>query len=125
MQVLDYILNHLEFIVTLIVIIVGSVRIVKQFMGLSKDEREKQIRQWLLKAVIDMESYFGSKTGKLKLAACYAAFCKDLPWAAKYVTVEDFEKYVDEALEEMRKLIETNKAIAAFAEHKELEEEAK
>lgn len=119
MQVLDYILNHLEFIVTLIVFIVGAIRIIAKFGNLSKEEQIKQVKGFLLQAVIAAEKELGSKTGKIKLSKVYAEFCEAMPWCSRYLSYEEFCKLVDETLEDMKHLIESNQAIAGMIENKE------
>lgn len=120
---IDFLLNHLEFIIAMIIVIVGGLRLLKNFEELPNEEKEKQIKQWLLNAVLQAEIYYGSKTGRVKISKVWGAFCEQLPWAARYITIEQFEKYVDEALVEMRKLIESNKQVAVLVETKEDKED--
>ncbi len=122
MQVLDYILNHLEFFVTLIVFIVGAIRIIAKFGNLSKEEQIKQVKGFLLQAVIAAEKELSSGTGRVKLSKVYQEFCEQMPWCARYLSYDEFCKLVDETLEDMKHLIESNRAIAAMVENKELEE---
>lgn len=73
-------------------------------------------KEWLLWAVTDAENFLGSGTGKLKLRYVYDKFCEKFP-AVKYVLpFSVFSAWVDEALVLMRKEIEQNPHIAAFAQ---------
>lgn len=77
------------------------------------------VKEWLLWAVTDAESFLGSGTGKLKLRYVYDKFCEKFP-AVKYVLpFSVFSAWVDEALVLMRKEIEQNPNIAAFAQKSE------
>ena len=74
------------------------------------------VKEWLLWAVTDAENFLGSGTGKLKLRYVYDKFCEKFP-AVKYVLpFSVFSVWVDEALVLMRKEIEQNPNIAAFAQ---------
>lgn len=76
----------------------------------------KNIKEWLLYAVSIAEKELGSGTGKLKLRQVYEAFIVAYPVISKIVPFEVFSGWVDEALDEMRKIIETNFDIKAFIE---------
>lgn len=89
---------------------------IRHFIKLPTSEQIKTIRAWLLQAVLLAEQEYGAKTGKLKLSSVYSAFCVALPWLAKLISFDKFSEMVDEALIEMRKLLEGNKAIAQIVE---------
>lgn len=92
---------------------------VRRFVKLPTSEQKNTIRAWLLQAVIFAEQEYGAGTGKLKLSAVYAMFCTALPWLAKLISFSKFSEMVDDALVEMRKLLEGNKAIAQIVEPNE------
>lgn len=107
------------------VLVVSVVLNVSKITTMSKAERYELIRGWLLQAVIWAEALYGSGTGRLKLSAVYSAFCEQLPWLAKVIPFETFAQYVDDALEEMRHLIESNAAIAELVSDPPEEQTAK
>lgn len=113
---MDFILQHADAIIVAIVFIAGGSIYIFKFLSLSKAQRYQQIRAWLLQAVLLAEKEFGGKTGKLKLSSVYDKFCQTFPWLAKIIPFETFSKYVDDALEEARELLEKNEAIAAIVE---------
>lgn len=92
---------------------------IQRFIKLPTSEQKSTIRAWLLQAVLLAEQEYGAKTGKLKLSSVYSAFCVALPWLAKLISFDKFSEMVDDALIEMRKLLETNKAIAQIVEPNE------
>ena len=59
----------------------------------------------------EQEEGLGGGTGKLKLRQVYDAFLTKFPWLAPVIPFEQFSGLVDDALEEMRKLLEDNKAV--------------
>ena len=69
-------------------------------------------KNWLVWAVSEAESLFGSKTGKLKLRDVYDLAIERFPIVAKFIPFEVFSKFVDSALDVMRDMIENNKNIA-------------
>lgn len=69
-------------------------------------------KNWLVWAVTEAESLFGSKTGKLKLRYAYELAVERFPMAAKFIPFSLFSKMVDSALDIMRDMIENNKNIA-------------
>lgn len=69
-------------------------------------------KNWLIWAVSEAESMFGSKTGKLKLRYAYELAIERFPILAKLIPFSLFSKLVDGALVVMRDMIENNKNIA-------------
>lgn len=86
----------------------------KRFMQLPSETQLEKVRQWLLYAVIEAEKTYQSGTGRLKLAATYNEFCKVFPSLVTIISFELFSKLVDEALVQMRSLLETNKDIEFY-----------
>ena len=84
------------------------------FLKLSKEKQIEMIKQWLLLAVIEAEKQLGSGTGTVKLRYVYDLFINRFKFMSKIITFEMFSQLVDEVLETMRHLIETNQNIAAY-----------
>ena len=76
----------------------------------------KKVREWLLLAVTQAEKELGSKTGKLKLRTVYDAFLTKFPWLAPVISFDRFSELVDDALEEMRDMLDKNEAVKALVE---------
>ena len=70
--------------------------------------QRKNIKEWLLYAVIKAEKELGSKTGKIKLRQVYNEFINTFPIISKFIKFEWFSSLVDLALTEMKKLLNTN-----------------
>ncbi len=87
---------------------------VKKFASMPSEEQVKKVKEWLLYAVLEAESIYQEKTGQIKLRYVYDMFLSKFPSLAQIVSFEQFSAWVDMALEQMRHLIETNKAIAAY-----------
>lgn len=91
---------------------------VARFLDKPTEDQVKAIKEWLLYAVTMAEKDLGSGTGKLKLRRVYDVFLERFPWAAKCVTFNQFRLWVDEALVEMQRLLESGGAVKTFLEGK-------
>lgn len=88
----------------------------------SKEPTEKKItmiKEWLLFAVIQAEKELGGGTGQIKLRYVWDMFIKTFPALAPLIPFDIFKALVDEALEEMRHLLETNMDVLYYVESKD------
>lgn len=83
-----------------------------KFSGLPTPEQVSKVKEWLLFAVMMAEAELGSGTGQLKLRMVYDMFVARFPLVAKVVSFETFSQWVDIALDKMREILATNKAIS-------------
>ena len=83
-----------------------------KFLGLPTKQQIEKIREWLLWAVCVAEEELGSDTGKLKLRYVWDMFIEKFPMTAKFISFETFSKLVDDALEEMKEMLDKNPAVA-------------
>lgn len=74
----------------------------------------ESVKKWLLYAVTEAEKALGSGTGKLKLRYVYDMFISKFPWLAKAITFEMLSILVDEALDEMKKMLESNEDVKLY-----------
>lgn len=109
---MNYIIDNWFIIFGIIILIVMVIYIAVKFFKMPSSKQLNKVREWLLLAVTTAEKELGSGTGKLKLRYVYDMFLGKFPWIAKVITFEQFSYLVDDALEEMRELLSTNKAIA-------------
>lgn len=86
---------------------------IKEFINKPNDEQIRNIKEWLLYAVTEAEATLGGKTGQLKLRMVYDMAIEKFSWLS-FISFEVFKGWVDEALEEMRHLLETNEKIKAI-----------
>ena len=57
------------------------------------------------------EKELGGGTGQIKLRYVYDMFVTRFAWLARVISFEAFSMMVDEALERMKKMLESNKAM--------------
>lgn len=118
---MEFILENWPIIVAVIAVVAVAAVAVARFVGLPTESQLAKVREWLLWAVTEAEKDLGGGTGKLKLRQVYDLFVTRFPWLAKLVSFELFSDMVDDALEEMREMLDTNQAVKAFVEGPENE----
>lgn len=78
------------------------------FIKEPKETKLKNLKEWLKWAVVQAEKELGSGTGALKLRMVYDMAIQKYPWLINYISFDTFSNWVDEALDWMRKQLETN-----------------
>ncbi len=111
---MEFILENWYIILAIVAAGMAAGIAVYHFVKQPKADQLKKVREWLLWAVIEAEKALGSGTGQLKLRCVYDLFVVRFPWLAKIIPFEMFGKMVDDALDEMRELLENNEAVAAY-----------
>lgn len=91
-------------LVILAIVVLGVIK----FIRTPRAAQIEAVRKWLLQAIIMAEKLFGSKTGEAKLSFVYDMFVSHLPWLAKIFPFSTFSGLVDNALDDMRELLEKN-----------------
>lgn len=81
------------------------------FVKMPSDKQLNKVREWLLYAVTKAEKELGGGTGQIKLRYVYDMFVARFTWLARVISFEAFSIMVDEALERMKKMLESNKAM--------------
>lgn len=105
---IDFILNYGWDILIGLLFLVGAI-----FFILNQ---RKNIKEWLLYAVIEAEKELGSKTGRIKLRQVFDSFIVTFPTVSKFISFNAFSRLVDLALVEMKKLIESNAQCKEYVE---------
>lgn len=113
---MKFLIENWPLIVAALAVIAAVVAAVARFVGLPTEKQLEKVKEWLLWAVTEAEKDLGGGTGKLKLRQVYDLFVQRFPWLAKAVSFELFSSLVDEALEEMREMLDNNQAVKAFVE---------
>ena len=122
---MNYIIDNWFIILALALAIAFIIYLIVKFFKMPSDKQLNKVREWLLLAVTNAEKELGSGTGKLKLRYVYDMFLGKFPWIAKVISFEQFSYLVDDALDEMRELLATNKAIAKIVSNENIKEETK
>lgn len=84
---------------------------VYSFAKMPSSKQIEAVKEWLLYWVLQAEASLGGGTGKIKLSMVYDAFVQRFPWLAKMVSFETFSLMVDEVLEKMRSMLQSNPSL--------------
>lgn len=120
---MEYLIDNGAIIIATLAAIVAAAAAIVSFFKLPTDEQLKKVKEWLLYAVTMAEKELGGGTGKLKLRYVYDLFLTKFGWLAKVITFEQFSTLVDEALEDMKRLLDSNAQVQALVSSKESEGE--
>ncbi len=111
---MDFFINNWYLIVAGAAVLAGAGYCVYVFVKRPRTEQLKSVKEWMLWAVTQAEKELGSGTGKLKLRYVYDMFITKFPWLDDVVSFEMVSMMVDDALEEMRAMLENNKAVNEY-----------
>ncbi len=114
--VFNWIGTNMFLIVIVAILTVVLIVTILRFLGKPRTEQIDTFKKWLLYAVCEAEKNLGTKTGELKLMAVYEAAVKTFPWVKIFITFEQFKEYVDDALDEMKVLLDTNTSVKEYIE---------
>lgn len=103
-----WLIDNWSLLVVVFAVVVLGVVYFRHIASLSNNEKIAKVKEWLLYAVIMAEKELGTGTGQLKLRYVYNMFVEKFPDIDVIVTFEMFSRWVDEALEKMRPLLESN-----------------
>lgn len=113
---MNWILNNWYILLAVVAILGAAGFAAYRFLGLSRETQLAKVRKWLLWAVTRAEQELGGGTGRLKLRQVYDLFVVRFPWLVRAVSFELFSDMVDDALDEMRKMLENNQAVKTLVE---------
>ena len=114
-----WIIDNWSLLVVLACIVGLGFIYVRKFMNLPSEEQLTKVKEWLLFAVIQAEKELGAKTGQIKLRYVYDLFLSKFPALVNIVTFEQFSQLVDEALEQMKHLMQTNSNARYYIQRKD------
>lgn len=116
---MKWIIDNWSLLVVLACIVVLAIMYVKKFINMPTNEQMAKVKEWLLYAVIQAEKQLGAKTGQIKLRYVYDMFLTKFSWLANVITFEQFSQLVDEALEQMKHLMQTNENAKFYVQRKD------
>lgn len=109
---MEFLISNWYVGIAIIAVLFILVVAVYVFIKTPSTKQIEKVKQWMLYAILTAEKELGSKTGRLKLSLVYGSFVSKFKWLSMIMSFEMFSQLVDECLEEMRKMLETNKAVA-------------
>lgn len=113
---MEWLVNNWYIVFAAIVVVVMGVVVCVKFFKLPTAEQIKAVKEWLVYCVMVCEKELGTKTGKEKLRMAYDMFLSKFTWLAKIVPFDTFSNWVDEALIEFKKMLESNAQLQNYVE---------
>lgn len=113
---MNFLIENWYIIVAMVAVALLGIAFAARFAYLPTEKQLEKVREWLLWAVTEAETALGGGTGQLKLRYVYDLFVQRFAWLAKVISFEKFSDFVDEALEEMWKMLETNESAKKLVE---------
>lgn len=111
---MKFFIDNWFLLVAVVAVLVSSGLTIYSFYKKPTTEQLQSVKEWLLFAVTEAEKKLGSGTGQLKLRFVYDMFVEKFPYTSDMISFEVFSGLVDEALEKMKSMLETNKAVEAY-----------
>lgn len=116
---MEFIMENWFVLVAFAAVAVAGGYKVYTFVKKPTDKQLKKVREWLLYAVTKAERKLGGGTGQIKLRYVYDLFVARFAWLAQMISFEMFQLMVDEALEKMKEMLESNKAMQELVSGKQ------
>lgn len=115
---LEFLVGYWWLIVILIAVIAVVAVAVYKFVKKPSSEQMKQVKEWLLYAVVEAEKALGSGTGQVKLRYVYDKFLTKFPIISVLISFEVFSELVDEALDKLEEMLKDNEQLNNYIEKK-------
>ncbi len=113
---MKFLLENWYLILIAVVVLAFIITAIVVFFKMPRKKQVEVIKKWLLYAVIKAEKELGSGTGQLKLRYVYDMFIERFWYLSSVITFEMVSSLVDDALDEMRAILETNDKVAKYVE---------
>ena len=111
---MKFFIDNWMLLVALVAVLVSTGISIYSFYKKPTTEQLQSVKEWLLFAVTEAEKKLGGGTGQLKLRFVYDMFVEKFPYTSDLISFETFSDLVDEALERMKAMLETNKAVETY-----------
>lgn len=111
---MKFFIDNWFLLVAVVAVLVSSGLTIYSFYKKPTTEKIESVKEWLLFAVTEAEKKLGGGTGQLKLRFVYDMFIQKFPHTSCLISFEMFSGLVDEALERMKAMLETNKAVETY-----------
>lgn len=108
---MNYITENWFVLVGLMAVVAAGGYAIYVFVKMPSDKQLCKVKEWMLYAVTKAEKELGGGTGQIKLRYVYDMFVARFTWLAKTISFEMFSMMVDEALDKMKTMLESNKAM--------------
>ena len=102
--------NWLIFVIALILVLI-TVYAVLRFLKLTPNQQLDKVKTVLLYMVTEAEKELKSKTGRVKRSMVWEWLVERFPVITLFITEEKYDELLDQALEEFKKMLESNDSL--------------
>lgn len=113
-EIITWLMENYITLIVWVLIIGAVVMFIRRFTALTPSQQMDRVRLAMLWMVTEAEKALGSKTGKIKRAAVYAAIQNKFPFISIIIPQSVFDKMLDGALDEFKILLESNDTLYKY-----------
>lgn len=111
MEILQKLIENWVFFVIALVLVLFTVYAVLRFLKLTPQQQLDKVKTALLYMVTEAERELKSKTGRVKRSMVWEWLVERFPIISLFITEEKYDELLDQALEEFRKMLESNNSL--------------
>lgn len=111
MEILQKLIENWVIFVIAIVLVLFTVYAVLRFLKLTPQQQLDKVKTALLYMVTEAERELKSKTGRVKRSMVWEWLVERFPIISLFITEEKYDELLDQALEEFRKMLESNNSL--------------
>lgn len=111
MEILQNLIENWVIFVIALVLILLTVYAVLRFLKLTPKQQLSKVKAALLYMVTEAEKELKSKTGRVKRSMVWEWLVERFPFISLFITEEKYDELLDQALEEFRKMLESNDSL--------------
>ena len=111
METVKMILENWVYFFILLILGLLTVYAILRFMKLTPKQQLEKVKVALLYMVTEAEKELKSKTGRIKRSMVWEWLVERFPIVTLFITEEQYDKLLDQALAEFRKMLENNSSL--------------
>lgn len=111
MEILQKFIENWVIFVIALVMVLFTVYVVLRFLKLTPQQQLEKVKTALLYMVTEAERELKSKTGRVKRSMVWEWLVERFPIITLFITEEKYDELLDQALEEFRKMLESNASL--------------
>lgn len=111
MEILKMIIENWLIFFVAFILVLSAVYAVLRFLKLTPKQQLDKVKTALLYMVTEAEKELKSETGRVKRSMVWEWLVERFPIITMFITEEKYDELLDQALEEFRKMLETNSSL--------------
>lgn len=111
MEILKIIIENWLIFVIALILVLFAVYAVLRFLKLTPQQQLGKVKTALLYMVTEAEKELKSKTGRVKRSMVWDWLVERFPIISLFITEEKYDELLDQALDEFRKMLESNDSL--------------